>query len=54
MQDGRKHIKYSCMFTKIYDEIVIQNVYSNNGKEFEYDFSKTFDEIEARHKKQFN
>lgn len=45
---GRKHIKYSAMFTRFFDMIVIQNIYSEAGKVFEFDFDSTFDKIECQ------
>ena len=45
--EGRKHIKYSAMFTRLFDEIIIQNIYNESGKVFEYDFNTTFDKLEA-------
>ena len=32
--DGRKHIRYSCTMTTLYDYIVLENVYSQNGNEY--------------------
>lgn len=45
--DNRKHIKYSCSITHIFDKLVIQNVYSKDGKIYEYDFDKIYDELEV-------
>lgn len=45
--ENRKHIRYECCFTTIFDIPVIQNVYGDNGKLYEYDFDKCYDELEA-------
>ena len=48
--EGRRHIKYSAMFTRFFGKIVLQNIYSDAGKVFEFDFSKTFDRMEELEK----
>lgn len=40
-----KHIRYECYFTTVFDIPVIENVYSENGKLYEYDFDKCYDEL---------
>lgn len=48
--DNRKHIKYSCSITHIYGKLVLQNVYSADGKLYEYDFDRIYDELSKEEK----
>ena len=45
--NGRKHIKYSCSMTTMFDMVVLENAYSSNEKCFEFDYDNTFDFIES-------
>lgn len=49
ISDGRKHIKYSCCFTTLFDLPVIQNVYAADSKLlYEYDFEKWYNIAESK------
>lgn len=45
--DNRKRIKYSCSITHIFGKLILQNVYSRDGKLYEYDFDKVYDELKS-------
>ena len=47
--NGRKHIRYSCSMTTIFDELVLQNVWDKNGQVYEYDFDAIYDELAKKH-----
>ena len=49
ISDSRKHIKYSCCFTTLFDFPVVQNVYDINGKLlYEYDFETWYRIAESK------
>ena len=43
--DDQNKVKYSCSMTEIFGELVLENVYSADGKIYEYDFDKIYDEL---------
>ena len=43
--NGRKHIKYSCSMTTIFDELVITDVWDENGQVYECDYDAIYDEL---------
>ena len=43
--NGRKHIKYSCSMTTIFDELVITDVWDKNGQVYECDYDAIYDEL---------
>ena len=46
-EDGRKHIRYECCFSILFDLPVIQNVYGRDGKLYEYKFDKWYHRAET-------
>ena len=47
-EDGRKHIKYSCSMTTVFNEVVLENAYSDAGLEYEADMDAIWDELSAK------
>ena len=45
--DGRKHIKYSCSTTTMFDELVITDVWDDSGCVYECDWDAIWDELAA-------
>ena len=45
-EDNRKHIKYSCNVTEIYNKPVILSIYDKDGMVYESSYNKLYDEIE--------
>lgn len=43
--NGRKHIRYSCSMTTIFDELVLTNVWDKSGQLYECDYDAIYDEL---------
>lgn len=47
--NGRKHIRYSCSMTTIFNELVLTDVWDNNGQVYECDYDAIYDELAKKH-----
>ena len=53
-QDGRKHIRYSCSMTTMFDELVITDVWDKSGCVYECDWDAIFDELAEKNNYNIN
>ena len=44
-ENSKKCIKYGCMYTNLFNKNIIQNCYSKDKKEYEYNFDKIYKEL---------
>jgi hypothetical protein len=47
--DGRRHIRYSCSMTTMFDKLVLTDVWDSTGKIYECDWDAIWNELENSH-----
>lgn len=53
-QDGRKHIRYSCSMTTMFDKLVITDVWDKSGCVYECDWDVIYDELAKKNSYKIN